>query len=65
MKRMVKDARASLCTDGIIPDVVVVVIQSPLDDLGRVFYEVEEFWRRENTDLLFLGHLCADASGSA
>ena len=62
MKRMVKDARASFCTDGIIPDVVVVVIQGPLDDLGRVFYEVEELWRREDTNLLFLGHLYESVS---
>lgn len=40
-----EDVRASLSSGGVIPDMVVIIIQRSLHDLRRLFHEVQELWR--------------------
>ena len=48
--------RSTLCTYGIVADVVVVVVECSLYDLGGLLDEVQELWCREYAELLLLRH---------
>jgi hypothetical protein len=55
-------APSVFAADGVVPDVVVLVVQRALHDLRRLLDEVEELGRRHDRALLLLRELCAAAS---
>ena len=47
----------SLSANGVIPGVVVIIIERTLDNLRRLFYEVQEFWSDKDIGSLLLSEL--------
>ena len=48
MKHLLRNyVGSTFCTNGIVADVVIVVIQCSLDALSRLLNEIQELWYRE------------------
>ena len=45
---------ASLRADGIIPGVVIIIVERTLDNLRRLFYEAQKFWSDKDIGSLLL-----------
>jgi len=50
----IDNIRSRLRSDGVIPDVIIIIVERSLNDFRRLLNEIQKLWRLENTGTFIL-----------